>query len=212
MSPHQQDEKIRILIADDHLVVRMGIASLISYEKDMTVVGEADDGSEAIDLATKLKPHVIIMDLIMPKTSGVDATRSILKSNPAIKILLLTSFGTSSEISRALHAGAAGALLKSSSRDELIAAIHAVNAGKRILSPEIEGSLNSIHAYPVLSDRQIEVLGLAAKGFSNNDISKILGISVNSVKDYMKLIFTRLNVSTRAEATAFAINQGWITG
>lgn len=212
MSEQKTVAKTRILLVDDHLVVRMGIAALISYEKDMCVVGEADDGQEAVLLTKRLKPDVVVMDLMMPRTSGVEATREILKAHPSAKVLILTSFGTSMEISRAINAGACGALLKSSSRDELITAIHTVRENKRIFSPEIESSISLSAVPPVLSERQTEVLGLTAKGFSNHDIGKILGISVNSVKDHLKLIYARLGVSTRAEATAFAINQGWITG
>jgi len=210
MKPIDNKERIRILLADDHIVVRMGIASLISYEQDMIVVGEADDGLEAIRLAGKQKPDVVIMDLMMPRMNGVEATKAILRENSTARILILTTFGSSSEVFRALDVGAQGVLLKSSSRDELISAIHAVHAGKRVICPELECPTTEPPPAPCLSERQLEVLTLTAKGFSNNDIGKILGISVNSVKDHLKLIYSRLNVSTRAEATAFAVTQGWI--
>lgn len=212
MSSNKTSRTIRVFLADDHLVVRMGIASLISRENDMSVVGEADDGRETVALAARLKPDIIIMDLMMPGMDGLDASLDILRGNADAKIILLTSFGTSPDIARALNAGVRGALLKSSSREEILSAIRSVCAGKRVISQEIEGMLAHVPKAPILSDRQIEVLNLAAKGFSNADIGKVLGISINSVKDHLKLIFSRLNVSTRAEATALAINLRLITG
>ena len=133
--------KTRILLADDHLVVRMGIASIISFEPDLEVVAEADTGEEAIALARAHKPDVVVMDLMMPKLSGADATVAILQENPAVRVLILTTFGTSEDMRRALAAGAAGGLVKSSSQAEIIAAIRAVAAGQRVLSPEIEHAL-----------------------------------------------------------------------
>ena len=130
--------KTRILLADDHLVVRMGIASIISFEPDLEVVAEADTGEEAVALARAHKPDVVVMDLMMPKLSGADATVAILQENPAVRVLILTTFGTSEDMRRALDAGAAGGLVKSSSQAEIIAAIRAVAAGQRVLSPEIE--------------------------------------------------------------------------
>ena len=205
-------EKTAILLADDHLVVRMGIGSIISYEPDMVVVGEAESGTEAVSLATELQPDVIIMDLMMPKLNGVDATIEILRRDPGAKVLILTSFGSSPDIVRAIKAGARGALLKSSSREELIDAIRRIQAGQQTICTEIANTLESSKMLPELSARQLEVLNLAAKGFSNGDIGKILGISANSVKDHLKLIFSRLGVATRTEATTFAIIHGWISG
>ena len=207
-----KSNRTTILLADDHLVVRMGIKSIISYEPDMLVVGEAESGVEAVSLAAKLQPDVVIMDLMMPKLNGVDATIEILKGTSSAKVLILTSFGSSPDIARAIKAGARGALLKSSSREELIGAIRRIQAGQRTICTEIANTLESDEMLPELSARQLEVLNLAAKGFSNGDIGKILGISANSVKDHLRLIFSRLGVATRTEATTFAIRHGWIAG
>ena len=198
--------KTRILLADDHLVVRMGIASIISFEPDLEVVAEADTGEEAVALARAHKPDVVVMDLMMPKLSGADATVAILQENPAVRVLILTTFGTSDDMRRAFDAGAAGGLVKSSSQAEIIAAIRAVAAGRRVLSPEIEHSLGTAADPPPLSIRQLEVLNLAAKGFTNREIGDILGIGVNGVKAHLKLIYTRLGVASRTEATSIAIN------
>ena len=201
-----KDCKTRILLADDHLVVRMGIASIIAFEPDLEVVAEADTGEEAVALARAHKPDVVVMDLMMPKLSGADATVAILQENPAVRVLILTTFGTSDDIRRAFDAGAAGGLVKSSSQAEIIAAIRAVAAGRRVLSPEIEHSLGTAADPPPLSIRQLEVLNLAAKGFTNREIGDILGIGVNGVKAHLKLIYTRLGVASRTEATSIAIN------
>ena len=201
-----KDCKTRILLADDHLVVRMGIASIIAFEPDLEVVAEADTGEEAVALARAHKPDVVVMDLMMPKLSGADATVAILQENPAVRVLILTTFGTSDDMRRAFDAGAAGGLVKSSSQAEIIAAIRAVAAGRRVLSPEIEHSLGTAADPPPLSIRQLEVLNLAAKGFTNREIGEILGIGVNGVKAHLKLIYTRLGVASRTEATSIAIN------
>ena len=198
--------KTRILLADDHLVVRMGIASIIAFEPDLEVVAEADTGEEAVALARVHKPDVVVMDLMMPKLNGADATVAILQENPAVRVLILTTFGTSDDMRRAFDAGAAGGLVKSSSQAEIIAAIRAVAAGRRVLSPEIEHSLGTAADPPPLSIRQLEVLNLAAKGFTNREIGDILGIGVNGVKAHLKLIYTRLGVASRTEATSIAIN------
>ena len=198
--------RIKVLLADDHLVVRMGIAAIISFEKDLVVIGETDNGIDAVRLARELKPDVIVMDIMMPKMSGADATVEILKENPAAKVLALTTFGTSQEIRKMLDAGAAGALVKTSSQTEIIEAIRSVAAGRHVISKEISNSLKVAPDAPKLSSRQIEVMNLVAKGFANNDIARILNISVNSVKDHLKNIYTILDVSSRTEAATIAIN------
>ena len=198
--------RIKVLLADDHLVVRMGIAAIISFEKDLVVIGETDNGIDAVRLARELKPDVIVMDIMMPKMSGADATVEILRENPAAKVLALTTFGTSLEIRKMLDAGAAGALVKTSSQSEIIDAIRSVAAGRHVISKEISNSLKVAPDTPKLSSRQIEVMNLVAKGFANNDIARILNISVNSVKDHLKNIYTILDVSSRTEAATIAIN------
>ena len=205
------ESKLKVLLADDHLVVRMGIAAIISFEKDMSVVGETDNGVEAVRLARELKPDVIVMDLMMPRMDGVAATLEILKENPRAKILVLTTFGTSQDIRKTLDAGAVGALVKTSSQAEIIGAIRAVASGQRVISKEIENSLKSTMETPRLSSRQIEVLTLVAKGFANGDIARLLGIGVNGVKDHLKNIYSTLNVSSRTEAVTIAINLKLIT-
>ena len=199
-------DRIKVLLADDHLVVRMGIAAIISFEKDLVVIGETGNGIDAVRLARELKPDVIVMDLMMPRMSGADATAEILMENPAAKVLVLTTFGTSQEIRKMLDAGAAGALVKTSSQSEIIDAIRSVAAGRQVISKEISNSLKVVPDTPKLSSRQIEVMNLVAKGFANNDIARILNISVNSVKDHLKNIYTILDVSSRTEAATIAIN------
>ena len=207
-----RDNKIKVLLADDHLVVRMGISAIISLERDLTVAGETDNGIDAVRLARKLKPDVIVMDLMMPKMNGVTATMEILKDNPSAKILVLTTFGTSQDIGRMIDAGAKGAIVKTSSKTEIIAAIRTVASGGHVMSDEIRNTMRATSATPKLSDRQIEVLNLVAKGFSNQEIANFLGIGVNGVKDHLKNIYTILNVSSRTEAASLALNLNLITG
>ena len=199
------DSRIRILIADDHLVVRMGLAAIIGIEKDMTVVGEACDGREAVRLAAALKPDVIVMDLMMPKLGGADATEAILRANPAAKILILTTFGTSDELRRALDAGAVGALVKDSAHDQLIAAIRHAASGDLTISPEIKRQLKASEQEPELTPRQIEILTYVAKGLNNREIAEQIGIGTDCVKAHLKTAFARLGAASRAEAVSVAL-------
>ena len=207
-----RDNKIKVLLADDHLVVRMGISAIISLESDLTVVGETDNGIDAVRLARELKPDVIVMDLMMPRMNGVNATTEIMKDNPSAKILVLTTFGTSQEIGKMINAGAKGALVKTSSKTEIIAAIRTVASGGHVMSDEIRNTMRTASETPKLSNRQLEVLNLVAKGFSNQDIADFLGIGVNGVKDHLKHIYAILNVSSRTEAASLALNLNLITG
>jgi len=200
-------KKIRILLVDDHLVVRMGIASILSFEKDFEVVGQADSGTEAIKLANQLDPDVIVMDLMMPDLNGVEATRRIQSEHPETKILILTSFGTSSDVRNALDAGAAGALVKTSSQDEICKAIRDITAGRQVLSSEIANTLKCLTTDAELSRQQREILQLIANGYSNKDIANVLGIGTNCVKYHLKIIFANLGASTRAEATSIALGR-----
>ena len=167
-------KKTRILIADDHLVVRMGLAAIIDCENDLSVAGEAEDGAKAVELATALKPDVVVMDLMMPRMNGVDATAAITRECPDTKVLVLTTFSDSGDVRRALDAGASGAIVKDTSYDGLIAAIRTVSAGGNVLSSEIEGVISAKADAPKLSTRQIEILRLAAKGLSYGDRKSVV--------------------------------------
>ncbi len=203
-------KKIRVLLADDHMVVRMGIASLLSFANGIEVIGEADNGLDAVKLAHELKPDVVLMDLQMPELNGVEATARIHADDPGAKILILTSFGTSAELKRAMDAGASGALVKSSSRTEIVDAIRSVMTGGQVMSNEIRHTIENFSAMPEMSPRQIEILNLVAKGFSNKEIAKIVGISPDTVKEHVANIFSRIGASSRAEAATLAVNLGLI--
>ena len=202
------NRKIKVLIVDDHLVVRMGLAAIIGIEKDMAVVGEACDGQEAVRLAATLKPDVIVMDLMMPKLGGADATESILRANPDAKILILTTFGTSDELRRALDAGAVGALVKDSAHGQLIAAIRHAASGDLTISPEIKRQLKASEQKPELTSRQIEILTYVAKGLNNREIADLIEIGPDCVKAHLKTAFARLGAASRSEAVAIALRKG----
>lgn len=197
-------KKISILIADDHEVVRSGLAAIFGFQKDFTVVAEARNGEEAIRLAKRHQPDVVVMDLVMPVRDGVEATHEIVAAVPTIRVLILTTFATSSDLQRALDAGAAGAVSKDAPNCELVAAIRAVARGERAVSSDIENQLDAAES-PNLTDRQLEVLQSLTRGLSNLDIAKMCGISEDGVKAHMKAIFAKLNVSNRLEAASYAL-------
>ena len=203
---------IRVMLADDHSVVRMGIATVLNYSEGFEVVGEADNGIEAVRLARELKPDVVLMDLQMPELGGAEATEKIHAENPAVKILVLTSFATSVDLKRAIDAGASGALEKNSSCPEIIDAIRGVAEGREVVSEEIKHSLDNVSSMPEMSPRKIEILNLVAKGFSNKEIAEIIGVSPVTVKDHVAKIFQSIGASTRTEAATIAVNLGLITG
>jgi len=202
--------KINVLLADDHAVVRMGLAAIIGLEDDLTVVGEAGNGEEAVRLAKMLRPDVVVMDLMMPRVNGAEATRAIRAENPDAAILILTTFGGSEDVKRALDAGACGALVKDSTHAEIIRAIRETAAGKRIVSPEIERQLASAPKRPALAPRHAEILALVAKGLTNQEIACVLGIGPDCVKAHLKAAFVRIGASSRSEAVALALANGLI--
>jgi len=196
--------KIKVLIADDHAVVRMGLASLLTTNKEVDVVGDAFDGEDAVRKTLKLKPDVIVMDLMMPRKDGVTATAEIHEKSPGTKILLLTTFSSSENIAKALKAGARGAVMKSSSNDELISAILSVARGERFLSSDVEQLLAEDPPVPDLSQRQIQILESVGRGLTNKEISTQLEIGLESVKSHIKIILEKLGAANRAEAVSIA--------
>lgn len=215
-------EKIRILLAEDHVVVREGTRELIRREQDMEVVGEAGDGEEAIELATKLRPDVVLMDIAMPKVNGIEATRRIKELYPAIAVLILTAYDNEQYIFALLEAGAAGYLLKNVRRSELIDAVRAVHAGESVLHPVVtrkvlqrftgaKGRPGEGGARDILSEREMEVLRLASKGISNKDIARELVVSARTVQAHLGNIFNKLGVGSRTEAVLYALRRGWFS-
>lgn len=199
--------KIRILLADDHSIVRMGISALLNYEKDLSVVGEAEDGEEAASLAKKHKPDVVLMDLMMPRIDGVEATRRIRQMSEKTKVLILTTFGTSADVSRAINAGASDAIVKDISKDDLVDAIRKVAAGEKIFSAEIEQAVNEEPTIPNFTQRQIEILHSVTRGLTNVEIAKQYGISTDGVKQHVMTIFRKLGAANRSEAVAIAMRR-----
>ena len=196
--------KTTILLADDHALLRMGLSSLLECQPDMTVIGEAEDGEEAIRLARKLSPDLVIMDLAMPVMNGAEATKKIIESCPSTRIFVLTSFPESIELARALASGASGALVKDTPNDKLLAALRKVIAGQRVIPPEMQRQINEVIAFASLSDRQLAFLELAARGFSNEDIVRQHKTTIDAVKKQFSAIFQKLGVTNRAEAVAYA--------
>jgi len=214
--------KIRILLADDHVLVRQGTRELLEQEEDMAVVAEAGDGEEAVQLATRQRPDVAIMDIAMPKLNGIEATRQIKALHPATAVLVLTAYDDDQYIFALLEAGAAGYLLKDVHADELIRAIRAVHAGESVLHPTIARKVINRFAQPAdkrtgestldqLTDRELEVLKLAAKGMTNREIAGELVISVRTVQVHLSNIFSKMGVGSRTEAVLHALREGWIT-
>ena len=202
-----KSEKLRILLADDHMLMRMGLSTLIACEDDMTIVGEAKNGREAVELAHALKPDIIIMDLMMTELSGAAATKLIHDTHPEIKIMVLTSFATSKEMSEAINSGAVGALMKDTAANDLIGAIRAVKAGERVIPERIQRQAEEDCSVPNLSDRHLEILRSVSQGYSNADIAKQLGLSEITIKKQLSAIFERLGVSNRSEAVALALRK-----
>jgi len=213
---------IKIILADDHVVVRQGTRQLLEREHDIEVVGEAGDGEEAVRLASQLKPDMIIMDIAMPKLSGIEATRQIKELLPSAKVLVLTGYDDDEYIFSLLEIGAAGYLLKDVSGDELINAIRSVYAGEPVLHPVVTrklmarfklqaAGLTEPHTLNLLSKREMEVLKIAAKGISNKSIGEALFISVRTVQAHMRSIFNKLGVGSRSEAMVYGLRRGWFT-
>ena len=200
-------DKIKVLVADDHAIVRTGLVSLLSRSADIDVVGEASNGAAAVTKSARLMPDVVVMDLVMPKKDGVAATAELHERFPGMKILVLTSFGTSKDIAKALAAGANGALLKSVPNSEIVAAIRRIAAGRRVVSPEIEHMLENDPPVPDLSPRQRDILESITRGLTNAQIALQLDISPESVKTHIAKLFEKLGAASRSEAASIALRR-----
>jgi DNA-binding NarL/FixJ family response regulator len=213
--------KISILIADDHAVVRQGTRALLEREQDLEVVGEAADGEEAVKLIEQLRPDVAIIDIAMPKLNGVEVTRRIKPHCPSTAVLILSAYDNDEYIFALLEAGAAGYLLKDADSREVVEAVRAVHAGESILHPVIARKVINRFRAPVtgsvgkpaveLSEREMQVLRLAAKGMSNRDIATELFISIRTVQGHLTSIFNKLGVGSRTEAIFQAVKSGWLS-
>jgi two-component system, NarL family, response regulator LiaR len=207
---------IRVLIVDDHQIVRKGLRALFETEPDLDVVGEAADGIEAVEQAAKLRPDVILMDLVMPRLDGVEATRQIMSRRPKAHVLVLTSYGSDNKIFPAIKAGALGFLLKDTRPEELVAAIRQAAAGQSALDPVVARRLlrefspdDADHApSEPLSEREIDVLRLIARGLTNEEIGEKLFISPATVRTHVSNILTKLNLTNRTQAALYALRMG----
>ncbi len=203
---------IRVMVVDDHDMVRRGLAAFLRAKPELELVGEARDGLEALQICEKVRPDVVIMDLVMPRMSGAETTRAIRSHWPQVQVVALTSFEERDLVREALGAGAIGYLLKNVSIDDLAAAIHAAYAGRSTLAPEAVRALIENEPRPAGSDYQLtarerEVLGLLVQGMSNPEIAERLVVSRATAKAHVSNILSKLGVSTRSEAVALAIQQ-----
>lgn len=215
----QEERRIRVLVVDDHTVLRKGLCSLLTPRYGIEVIGEAGDGVEAVDQARALQPDVILMDLEMPRKTGLDAILEIRRQNPDARILVLTSFGEDAKVSAAVKAGAMGFLLKDSSLDELVHAIRTVHMGNLQLPQDLArkamAGLYGLEETPApveqLTRRELDVLKCIARGMSNDDIAQELSISVWTVSSHVHNLLDKLNLSSRTQAALYAVEIGLVS-
>jgi len=216
-------DKIRIVLVEDHVLVREGTKDMLNRQPDFQVVAEAGDGEEAINLVSELCPDIVIMDIELPKINGIEATKRIKASNPAISVLVLTAYDNDQYIFALLEAGAAGYLLKDASTSELIQTIRAVYAGELVLHPIVARKVINYFAKHTsrvrakeseepdpLTEREMDVLKLASKGMTNREIAQNLVISIRTVQVHLSNIFGKLKVGSRTEAVLHALRKGWL--
>ena len=202
-----KNRKIRVFIADDHAVVRIGLSALLGTEPDISVIGVAKDGVEAVEETLRLKPDVIVMDLMMPRKTGVEATADILAALPETKIIVLTTFAASDAIARALELGAAGAVMKTAEDGELVSIIRTVASGGHVVSDEIQKLLADDPPAEKLTARQMDILESVTRGLTNADIAKMLGLREQSVKEHSSAIFAKIGAANRSEAVAITLRK-----
>ena len=203
----QTMRKIRILVADDHMLMRMGISALVTSTHDMEIIGEAKNGRQTVELADTLNPDVIIMDLMMPEMLGSEATRIIHESHPDIKVLILTAYGTSVELAKAVSDGASSVVFKEKADMNLLGTIRDVAAGRKAIPQRLLSQIEEDNALFRLTDRQIGILASVAEGQSNSDIAKQFGLSEITIKKHLSAVFRSLGVANRSEAVALALQK-----
>jgi DNA-binding NarL/FixJ family response regulator len=213
---------IRVLIADDQAIARQGLQIILSAESDIEVIGQAHDGQEAVDLTTKLKPDLVLMDLKMPRLTGVQATKLIKEKSPTTAVLVLTTYDMDDWVANAIRNGANGYLLKDTPPEELIKAIRGTVQGKSYVDPSVAGKvLQQMQSASVvvserlelsepLTERELDVLKLLAKGLSNQEIAEALHLSEGTVRNYLSTLFSKMGVSDRTKAAVLAIQHGLI--
>ena len=206
-----QSATIRVLIADDHSIVRQGLATIVNRDPEMTVIAQAEDGQQAIELFRQHQPDVTLMDLRMPQVGGVEAISAICAEFKPARIIVLTTYDGDEDIYRGLHAGAQGYLLKDAKPNELLQAIRIVARGQQYIPPEVGAKLVQRLSNPELSERELEVLGLMAQGMSNLDIATTLIISESTVKSHVNRILGKLGVSDRTQAVIVAVKRGIVS-
>lgn len=201
------NREIRILIADDHAIVRTGLAALLNTEPGLRVVGEAKNGAEAIREALRYAPDIVIMDLMMPQKDGAEATAAIRQKLPQTRVLILTTYGSSDDIAHALKSGAAGVIMKTAPNEKLIAALRKIATGEAYIAPEVKRQMILDPPTPQLSPRQAEVLQSLQRGLTNRDIALQLSISVDRVEQIVKTLLMKLDAANRTEAVAIALRK-----
>jgi DNA-binding NarL/FixJ family response regulator len=208
--PLEPDGRTRVLVADDHPVVRAGLAAVITQEADLVIAAQAENGERAVALYRECRPDVVLMDLRMPVMDGVEAIRQITEQFPAACILALTTYEGDADIRRALDAGARGYLLKDMLLTDVIAAIRKVGRGERVIPIAVAARLAEYPERSALTERELEVLHLVAKGLSNKEVADAIGRTDETVKIHLKNIFTKMNVTDRTEAVTVALSRGLI--
>jgi two-component system, NarL family, response regulator len=209
-SSGENSARIRVLVADDHPVVRTGLAAVIAQEADLELVAQAEHGRQAVALFAEHRPDVVLIDLRMPVMDGIDAIRAIIGEFPGAHILALTTYEGDADIQRALEAGACGYLLKDMLLTEVITAVRAVHSGQRVIPPAVAARLAQFTPRSDLTEREVEVLGLVARGLSNKEVARTIGRTDETVKIHLKNIFAKLGVADRTEAVTQALTRGLI--